>query len=306
LTVGRGGNAMGPVDLLILAYNAGMGVLWAAMTFRGQSPHSTGILMTAMHVAFAGVLWTLCRRRRPSDRGATIRELYPLLAIGVFWVELGVLQRVCQAPGHDARVAAWDLMVFGQHLHRTWSAAMPARWLSELMYGAYFSYYLILIVPPLALAVRRRLDALRDVGLRVTATYLSCFAFYVVWPVFGPHAADPSAAAAGTPGFLHSLVDLARGLGDSPGTAFPSSHVAGALTMAWAAWPWVPRPAGLVLASLALLVAPATVYTGNHYAIDALAGVVWAILAQGVLVPVSVLLARSWVAPALLPRPVHR
>jgi len=81
-------------------------------------------------------------------------------------------------------------------------------------------------------------------------------------------------------------VHEAGDFGDSMGTAFPSSHVAGSLTAAWAGWRWFSRPTAMLLALEAAGVVVATVYTQNHYAIDVLAGILWAVLLQLTVVPV--------------------
>jgi membrane-associated phospholipid phosphatase len=270
---------------MIACYNLILACVWIGAIPLGP----VALPFAGVHVVAAALPWLLVRapERIPCGVSAA-REIYPFLALALFWTELGVLQEVRRIPPHDAQVAAWDLALFGAHPHQVWSAAMPAAWLSELMYGAYFSYYLILILPPLALALTGRVGRLREVSLRAMATYLGCFLCYVAFPVYGPHSFDPGAAVSGAPGVLHSLVDRARESGDSPGTAFPSSHVAGALTMAFTAWRWFPRPIGVALIVLACLVAPATIYTGNHYGIDALAGVLLAVVAQGILVPALV------------------
>jgi membrane-associated phospholipid phosphatase len=271
--------------MLIAFYNLALAAVWIGAIHRG----TVALPLAAAHVIAATLPWLLGRTTGRLPRAADIgREIYPFLALALFWTELGVLQQIRRVPPHDAVVAEWDRAIFGVNFNQVWSTAMPAPWLSELMYGAYFSYYLILILPPLALAITGRVTELRETSLRVMATYLGCFLIYVAFPVYGPHAFNPGAAAAGAPGFLHSLVDRARESGDSPGTAFPSSHVAGALTMAWTTWRWFPRPVGIALVVLACLVPPATVYTGNHYAVDALAGVLLAVLAQGVAVPALV------------------
>ena len=271
-----------PVDGVIAAYNLVLACVWLTAI-----PLAPMALPLAVAHGLAAALPLLLRRvpvglPRPA---ALAREIYPFVALALFWTELGLLQAVRQIPPHDPTVAGWDRAIFGIHLHTTWSAAMPAPWLSEAMYGSYFSYYLILTLPPLALALAGRVDALRDIALRAMVTYLGCFLVYIAFPVYGPFSYgavtnDPSAT-----GILHALVNRARESGDSPGTAFPSSHVAGALTMAWTGWRWFPRPVGVALVALAILVPFATVYTGNHYTIDAVAGALWAVAAQLILVP---------------------
>jgi membrane-associated phospholipid phosphatase len=58
------------------------------------------------------------------------------------------------------------------------------------------------------------------------------------------------------------------------------------MTLALAAWRWLPRPLAVGTLALAVAIALATVYTQNHYAIDAVAGIVLAGFLQTIVAPV--------------------
>lgn len=276
-----------PVDLLVAAFNAAMACVWAAAA-AGVGGPAVGIApwLGGAHAVAAALPWALRGRDGLPGRPCPLwREIYPLLGIPVFWAELGLLARVRPLPAHDALVAGWDRALFGVHLHAVWEPAAPWPWLRESMYFFYFSYYLLLVVPAVVILARGRQDAIRDVTLRLMATYLTCFLFYAIFPVHGPRTFDPVAVPPHHAGLFESLVERARATGDSPGTAFPSSHVAGVLTVAWFGRRWFPRGWAALLAAGAALVTLATVYTGNHFAIDALCGALWGAAAQGFLVP---------------------
>jgi membrane-associated phospholipid phosphatase len=57
------------------------------------------------------------------------------------------------------------------------------------------------------------------------------------------------------------------------------------VTVAWFGRRWFKPRAASLLALGALLVTLATVYTRNHYAIDALAGALWGVAVQRLLAP---------------------
>lgn len=276
-----------PVDLLVAAFNAAMACVWAAAAWGIGAPRVAGApWLSAAHAVAAALPWVLRDARWLRARAhPLLREAYPLLGIVLFWAELGFLARVRALPAHDAQIAAWDRSLFGVHLHAVWGPAAPWPWLRESMYFFYFSYYLMLVIPALVILARGRRDAIRDVTLRLMATYLTCFLFYAVFPVHGPRAIDPVQVPPHRAALFESLVESARATGDSPGTAFPSSHVAGVVTVAWFGRRWFGRWAASILAAGALLVTLATVYTGNHFAIDALAGAAWGIAVQALLVP---------------------
>lgn len=276
-------------DWIIASYNAILAVVWLGLVPRAP----VALWVVLAHALAAGLPWLL--RRIPSVPlpARPLRDGYPFLGLALFWAELGPLQALRAAPPHDPFVRRLDLAIFGVHWHEIWMSAMPARWISETMHFAYFLYYLLLVIPPLAIGLSRGPRAFRSVALGVTITYLSCFLFYLVYPVYGPRVSDAVSLTLAPSGLFHSLVDRARTSGDSPGTAFPSSHVAGAVTIAWLGWRWLARRWALVLTLAALAVALATVYTRNHYAVDALAGFLWVVPLQGWLAPLLDRLGRD-------------
>ena len=270
-----------PVDWIVAAYNAALVPVWL-----GLAPKSAAAPWMALGHGVAALVPFLLRRVRsaPSRIRASF-VLYPVVALALFWAELGTLQSLRAAPPLDDIVRRLDLAVFGTHWHEVWMEAMPQAWMSELMHFGYFLYYPVLVIPPFVILAMRGPGAFRSVTLAVMVTYLSCFLFYLAVPVYGPRAMTAGAHVPDAGGFFQALVEGARERGDSPGTAFPSSHVAGAVTIAWMGWRWLPRVWAHVLSAAAAMVALATVYTRNHYAVDALAGLLWALALQAWLVP---------------------
>jgi membrane-associated phospholipid phosphatase len=163
--------------------------------------------------------------------------------------------------------------------------AMPAVWFSELMHFAYFAYYPAMLLPLLYLSVAGDRAALRDAAFRVTLAYLTSFLIYIVFPVDGPHVLRPRFDGALTGGFFYRLVASTQEGGDVLGASFPSSHVAGMVSLAWVSWRRLPGWAAGLVTLAAVGVVLSTVYTQNHYAIDSVAGVAWALLLQMAVAP---------------------
>ena len=103
----------------------------------------------------------------------------------------------------------------------------------------------------------------------------------------------------GTRTWLGALEDALRDRGDSPGTAFPSSHVAGVFAAALIARRWTPRALGYLWIIAACGVALSTIYTQNHYAVDVVYGMAVAFVLAGVM-PQALSSNQN---PAFLPRP---
>lgn len=270
-----------PVDTVIALYQAALVPVWLGLA--SKIPAAPWI---ALAHAVAALLPAALRRVRTLPAAAQVAlTLYPAVALAVFWAELGLVQALRSAPPLDPLVRRLDLALFGSHWHVAWMDAMPQAWMSELMHFGYFLYYLVLAIPPFAILLTRGRDVFRSATLAVMVTYLSCFLFYLAAPVHGPRALAGAEGAPVPGGLFHTLVERARESGDSLGTAFPSSHVAGVVTIAWVAWRWLPRGWAVVLSVAAAMVTLSTIYTRNHYAVDALAGILWAVPLQAWLVP---------------------
>lgn len=272
-----------PADLLLAGYNLVLLALWSRLA--GTASYVPWLL--GAHAAGALLPMALARvdERRWTGIAGAARELYPLVCLLGFWSELGLIQALGPGVGYDGAISSLDLALFGRHLNLVWMPAMPYPALSELMHFFYFAYYPLIFLPPIAMCIAGRADALRDMTLRLMATYLGCYLLYLAFPVIGPAELLPHYDGALTHGFFYGLTHAARAAGDSLGTAFPSSHVAGATTVAVLAWHWLPRRLAVLVTIQAAGVFLATIYTQNHYPVDSIAGLVWALGLQLVVLP---------------------
>ena len=286
-----------PIDRLVAAYNLILAGVWAL--YLGRAAYVPWIVAAHAAGAFLPVLW----RRAPlplSQPLRAIRDLYPLIWLGAFWAELALLHSLRIAPGLDPQIAALDLAVFGSHLNETWMPGTRQLWVSELLHFSYWAYYLLIGIPPLVLALTRRTQALRDLVFRLMLVYLTCYLVFIVAPVYGPRELAARYEGPLTQGFFYQLVYNTLSIGESPGCAFPSSHVAAAVTIALVGWRWFSRPIGILLGLEAIGVALGTFFTQNHYAIDSLAGIIWG---AGFAVLVAPVLMRRLDRPLRHPKP---
>jgi membrane-associated phospholipid phosphatase len=241
-------------------------------------PASPPPLLAAHLVGIAIVALLLRARADGSPAAGTLRQWVPLLALPLLYAELAPLIGALHDGTRDALVLRWESALVGQPA-RTLAGRFPSRALSEALHAGYLSYYPLIYVPPLLLAVRgaSRREALGETILALTLAYTLCFVLFTVFPVEGPR--YRFGASTGAP--AGPLRDLARALlqeGSSRGTAFPSSHVAVSLAQALAAWRHQ-RAVGAVVAVCAAGVAVGAVYGGFHYAVDVGAGIVVAVAA---------------------------
>ncbi|HXA96385.1 MAG TPA: phosphatase PAP2 family protein [Candidatus Dormibacteraeota bacterium] len=290
------------VDWMLAAYNLVMIGRWAPLV----PQHETARWLVAVHSIALGVPWLLSRAPAPDHRWLRrFYECYPLVWICAFWRELDVHGRfVSNLP--DDRALVWlDHAVFGLHLNSAWIEALPGRAFSEMMHLFYFSYYPLLIAAPVLLLLARRGAQRREGVLRIAAAYLACFCVYAWWPTTGPdflHVVFPESVRGG---LVFRLNHLIQDSGDSLGTAFPSSHVAGAVTVTWILWRLGYRRLGVVGIAITAGALGATVYTQNHFAVDAVAGLLLGLGVQGWVVPRSLPVARETVVGRLGQPRIH-
>jgi membrane-associated phospholipid phosphatase len=282
-------SAVRPVDRVVAAYNLLLAGAWAlaASAAPHRAPASWWVVVA--HLTAALLLWLVhSARARVAARVAGVVaiaiDVYPLLMVAGAWTELGSLLPLLHPRSYD-RIALWlDGLVFGTHWHLRWVAGMPWPWLSEIMYAAYFSLYPMLACVPVALVIGRHRAALRDYVFSLTLTYLGCCVIYLWFPVVGPAQFVPHVDSAHH-GLFFVFSAAIQQAGDSLGTSCPSTHVAASATIALVAWRRFPRPVALVFVMGAVMIALATVYTQNHYAVDVVAGYAVVLALQSVVAP---------------------
>ena len=125
----------------------------------------------------------------------------------------------------------------------------------------------------------------------VTFVFYACYLAFIILPVLGPTAillngyeeqlgltynVPPVPQSVGDAWF-YKLMTVIHGRYQVIGAAFPSSHVAVSITAAYFAWLYLRRVRVFIAVDVFLL-ALATVYCRYHYAVDAIGGVVAAII----------------------------
>jgi len=267
------------IEIVFMAYNVILAGVWVLRA--GQE--SVTPLMVILHVGLAFLLLEM--PRVGSETRLSLRilgRLYPYLMWTLAWSEIGWLYNLTLPVVHDGSIKAADLAILGFHLNDEMSAFLSWTWLRNIMGFSYLSYYLLILGPPVALALRRREKELEYHTFGLLSTYLACFVIYLVLPVLGPRdlAHATGGTAPGVGGLFGPVINAFFEAGDSLGTAFPSSHCAGSVAAALLVRRHFSRAVGWVASIWAGFIVVSTVYTNNHYAIDAVAGVATAVLVQ--------------------------
>jgi membrane-associated phospholipid phosphatase len=261
-------SAMRVAGAILATYLAA--TLWPMLLY-SEGSGTTGPLtahVTALLMALVVVL-----ARQPAIR--PVRELLPLLLGPFLYVELRWLIPGMGLRHSDALVLRWEHALLRGNPSTSWAPAMPWPALSELLHLAYASYYLLVLVPPIALYVRGRRNAYAATMLALTLAYGVCFTTYVLFPVDGPRYLVGPAAAPNGP--IRTFVLHLLEAGSSRGTAFPSSHVAASVVASLCALTFQ-RRLGVAVAVLTIGLTLGTVYGGFHYGVDALVGALVGVL----------------------------
>jgi hypothetical protein len=281
-----------PVDRLLVGYHALLIAVWLP-----AAPGTAALAMIGLHLTAIALAALMARTPGGGPIVAALRQVYPPVWCAALWHELGLHWSVAGSRTNDLLLLAVETRVLGFHAAAAWAAAAPYPALAALMDVAYLAYYPLMLLVPLALLAGRSRWVERDVTLRLVATYLACFAVYAVFPAVGPRALAGDGAADGGR-LLAGVAGALRAVGDAAGTAFPSSHVAGSLTAALLAWRHGSRRLAWAASATAAAIVPATVYTGNHYVVDAAAGIALVTVVQLVLVPLATRPRAPRAAPA--------
>ena len=235
--------------------------------------------------------------RNPAVR--FLREIYPMILYTAFFRETELVNTAIGIPRLDPHFLRLEDHLFGAQPSVVLMSAIPSLWVSELLYASYFAYYVMVVGTGLWLMTRNR-SAFRHFISVVSFVFYACYLFYMAVPVIGPRLlfrATPEQAwyAATYPllplpsipesvqqgPFFHLMAFIYRHF-EAMSAAFPSSHVAIAVTTLWFSWRYL-RPIRWIHAVAVVLLCISTVYCHYHYAVDVPAG----ILAAAVLIPLA-------------------
>ena len=240
-----------------------------------------------------------CHARSPTNPLLDfLRYCYPILCYGVFYYETGQLNQMLYTGYLDPHFLRFEKWLFGWQPGLELMDRFPARWLSEVLYAAYFSYYLMIGGVGLVLLLRNRRQFAHFVSV-VSFVFYACYLIYIFTPVVGPRILCrgivatplPSDVVPSTPpvtpesvagGLFYQIMLWIYDHFETPGAAFPSSHVAIAACTVYFSFRYL-RPIRWVHLTVFVLLCLATVYGRYHYVVDVVAGG----LIAGLLVPLG-------------------
>ena len=214
-------------------------------------------------------------------------------------------------PNLDHIFAGWEQALFGCQPALLFAKAMPWAVVSELMSMGYFMYYPMIALVSFYYFFCRYYEAERAAFVML-ASFFIYYLVYIYVPVAGPtfyfDAVGISEITKGifpalgdyfnthtnclpTPGYtdgiFYQLVEDAKNAGERPTAAFPSSHVGVSTICMLLVWHAGNRKLLYVMLPFYIFLCLATVYIQAHYLIDAIAGLISAIVIYFALMAVS-------------------
>jgi membrane-associated phospholipid phosphatase len=213
----------------------------------------------------------------------------------------------------DAFTIRADQALFGGQPGATLMPRFPWLALSELFYAAYFSYYIMIGGVGFVLLLRNRAHFLHYVSV-VSFVFYICYLTFIFLPIIGPQVLAHEIPAYHLPadlehlavdnyypdsvrsGVFFNIMEWIYRVFESPGSAFPSSHVAIAVCTLYFSFRYL-RPIRYIHLLAVVLLCISTVYCHYHYGVDVLGG----LLTAAILIPLANYLYRKSSPPLAAP-----
>jgi membrane-associated phospholipid phosphatase len=299
------------IDYVTQGYNALVGVI--ILLLHGDAVPGW-VWLVGGHMLCALFIHALisASTARPANRVLDfLRHFYPVILYAAFYRETASLNQIGYRGYLDPFFYRLDEQLFGFAPSFTFMERFPTRLASEVFYGAYFSYYVMIFGVGLALYLRNRRQF--DHYIAVTSfVFYVCYVAYIFMPVIGPriyypefvHFTLPADAmpahvpifpAAVESGVFYRIMEFVYDHFEAPGAAFPSSHVAIAVVTVYFSFRYL-RTIRWVHLVMAVLLCLSTVYCRYHFVVDVIAG----LLTAALMLPLG-----NWLYWRLGPKPLE-
>jgi membrane-associated phospholipid phosphatase len=213
--------------------------------------------------------------RRCSSSVCTASLWVPLVLYGLLYYQTGLINRVVVPEFLDGFFMDLDVRIFGEFPAFLLRGKYGNAFLDEFFHFFYFSYYLIIPLTGILL-FRKDVKLFESFVFQLSCLFYLCYFIFILLPVEGPIALRNEYYHQGGP--FQTAVDFIYTGGENPGGAFPSSHVAVMVLVAWWGSTQFERM-NIVYWLTCLFLSIATVYCMFHYAVDVIGGLLLGVLA---------------------------
>ena len=206
------------------------------------------------------------------------RYWYPIILLEFFYVTTTAVDNVIFKENLDLIFQHLDEMIFGYQPALVWGTTYNQFFFQEFFHFAYFSYYLMIFGVPFYIYLKEKKHFIRAL-FNILFVFVTCYIVFMILPVVGARMIEGVKELTETYRhgfFTHIMVFIYRH-SLHWGGAFPSSHVAVALTIALISFRYF-KLFSIVLLVNTFFLSIATVFCHYHYFVDVIAGVVFGLL----------------------------
>lgn len=256
------------VDFIFIVYL--LGVVLIMVSIGWGHKYFNQVVVT--HIVFTAVILVFAYYIVPGSKPVLkfIRDWYPLPLLIYLYSESGLINNLVFGLPLDPMYIALDKFIFHCEPAMVLPVKFNHRFLIEFFHFSYFTYYLYPVIGVILYFKDKHF--FQELLFTISLTLLSCYLLFIFFPAIGPIPLRQGLYR----GFFTSMMDLIYRF-DTPGGAFPSSHVAFAVACMLMILRKI-RILGLILVPFVVGLIVATVYCRYHYAVDAAAGIIYAVL----------------------------
>jgi len=257
------------VEFIFVAYLLGVALIMVLLGWGHE--YFNEVLVT--HIVFTAAIFVFAYYVGPRSNPVLkfIRAWYPVLLLVYLYSESGLINNLLFHVPLDPMYIALERLIFRCEPAMIFPVKFNHPFLVEYFHFSYFTYYFYLPVIGGVFYFRGKLF-FEEFLFAISLTLLSCYLLFIFFPAIGPIPLRRGLYC----GFFTSLMDLIYRF-DAPGGAFPSSHVA-VVVVCMVMVLRKERILGLILVPFVASLIMATVYCRYHYAVDAAAGIIYAVL----------------------------
>jgi hypothetical protein len=207
------------------------------------------------------------------------RYWLPVFLFTFLYEETGFLIHLIHPSWFDSFFSSMDIKIFSVNLG-LFVEQFDNRLLNELFRIGYGSYYLIILSGLFIHYFWGRISEYEIMLSKITTAFCISYLLFIILPTQGPRFYHESIFHTNMDGLLFSYIQQKiMQLGSFRGGAFPSSHIAVALIVWWSLFSNHRKYFNMMGFFMFLLIM-GTIWARYHYAIDALAGILLAILVE--------------------------
>lgn len=286
-----------PLEWVIISYI--FFTLIVYLFLRTEIPNPSAIISFRVQtLAMTLALW-IVYRCLPCRFTMMLRSVLQLALLGNWYPDIYEFCRVF--PNLDHVFAEWEQIIFGFQPALLFYDNFSNPFISELLDMGYVSYYFIIAIVVL-FSFFKNYENFEKTSFIVLTSFFISYIIFLFLPVSGPQfyfqAVGLDRIASGEfpnigkyflncqdcmpidgwkEGLFYHLLVIAHDAGERPIAAFPSSHVSVTMCLIIVAYR-ESKKMGRILLPFFILLCFGTVYVRAHYAIDAIAGIIWGVV----------------------------